>query len=70
MTSASGGGNEVGRVEGLEPAWGVSGASKQGLNPSVTSLALADGFFTTSITCEAHIREQLINNAVIVSGQR
>lgn len=30
VTSASGGGNEVGRVEGLEPAWGVSGASKQG----------------------------------------
>lgn len=30
MTSASGGGNEVGGVEGLEPAWGVSGASKQG----------------------------------------
>lgn len=30
MTSASGGGNEVGGVEGLEPAWGVSGASKGG----------------------------------------
>ena len=30
VTSASGGGNEVGGVEGLEPAWGVSGASKQG----------------------------------------
>lgn len=29
VTSASGGGNEVGGVEGLEPAWGVSGASKQ-----------------------------------------
>lgn len=30
VTSASGGGNEVGGVEGLEPAWGVSGASKGG----------------------------------------
>ena len=30
VTSASGGGNEVGGVEGLEPAWGVSRASKQG----------------------------------------